>query len=163
MSHRIVLRTANSATASILPEHQNNALIETHGDWSILTRPDLEPTEMKDVWFITPESPLPALAQRLSEQLETVTLAVLNWENDVMKIWAFERGVLKLEYDSNPSFAACTIAPPAGDGAELARVVGVPDKADAAKKLLARKRGLGFINETQRLEQLSVLLGAPLV
>jgi hypothetical protein len=159
MSHRILVRADLSAVEQI----DSSLTVVGQGAWSMITRTDLEPKQMNDVWFITPESPLPKLAKELSEQLETMALAVLNWENDVLKIWAFERGVLHLEYDSNPSFANCTITPPIGDGGELARIAGVPDKAEGAKKLLARKRGLGFINETQRLEQLGTLLNLPLV
>jgi hypothetical protein len=159
MSHRILVRADTNA----IGQFDSSLTVAGQGEWSVITRQELEPVEMKDVWFISPESPLPALAKDLSQQLETVALAVLNWENEVMKIWAFERGALQLEYDSNPSFANCTITPPIGDGGELARVAGKPDKSDAAKKLLARKRGLGFINETQRLEQLSALIELPLV
>jgi hypothetical protein len=34
----------------------------------------------------------------------------------------------------------------------------VPEKSEAVRKLLTRKKGFGFINETQRLEQLFALL-----
>ncbi len=159
MSHRILVRTDQPSVQAL----GTNALLESRQGWTIVTRDDLEPREMNDVWFITNASTLPGFAKQLSEQLQTVCLAILNWENDVLKIWVFERGALKLEYDSNPSFVSCTITPPEGIGGELAVYAGVPDKAQAVKKLLARRRGLGFINETQRLEQLSVLLNAPLV
>ncbi len=114
---------------------------------------------MTDVWFSTPESPLPALAK--AQSASGVALAVLEWETDVLKLWAFKDGNLELEYDSSPSFATCTITPPVSTGAgDLAALFGVPERSGAVSRLLSRKKGLGFISESQRLTQLLGLLGA---
>jgi hypothetical protein len=116
------------------------------------------PVAMTDVWFATPESPLNERAKALSA--DGVTLAGMRWEADVLKLWAFKHGQLEFEYDSSPSFATCTITPPVTSlEGDLAALFGKPDASAAVKRLLARKKGLGFISESQRLAQLLELLG----
>jgi hypothetical protein len=120
--------------------------------------PALEPHSMTDVWYSTPESPLPARARALSEG--GAALAVQRWEDDMLRLWAFRDTQLEVEYDASPSAISCTITPPASSGVgDLATVFDVPEQSVAVNKLLARKKGLGFSNETQRLERLLELLG----
>jgi hypothetical protein len=122
--------------------------------------PALEPHSMTDVWYSTPESPLPARARVLSQG--GAALAVQTWEEDMLRLWAFRDGHLEVEYDASPSAISCTITPPASSGTgDLATVFGVPESSVAVNKLLTRKKGLGFISETQRLERLLELLGLP--
>ncbi len=124
--------------------------------------PSLAPQELKEVWFASPDSPLASRAKALSLDGSTA-MAVLEYEGDALKLWVFKTGVLKIEYDSSPSFATCTITPPVGNQLEdLALLFGVPSNAKAVQQLLLRKRGYGFINERQRLEQLLGLLGLEL-
>ncbi len=124
-----------------------------------LTDPTLEPQELKDVWFSDANSPLAKKAKSLSEG-GTVALAILEYQGDVLKFWAFKSGLLVVQYDSSPSFATCTITPPEGDQLEnLAELFAVPDQSKAIVQLLKRKRGYGFINERDRLSQLLGLLG----
>lgn len=123
--------------------------------------PSLEPTELKEVWFASPDSALATRAKELSLD-GSVAMAVLEYEGDVLKLWVFQAGVLEIEYDSSPSFATCTITPPVGNKLEdLAVLFGQPSNTKAVQQLLLRKRGYGFINERQRLEQLLGLLGLP--
>lgn len=132
------------------------AFIIHHGQH--LTDPSFEPQQMQDVWFSDSHSPLATRAKALSQD-GTPALALLEYEGDVLKFWAFEQGVLTIEYDSSPSFATCTITPPSGTNLEhLAALFGVPEQSKAVVQLLGRKRGLGFINERDRLRQLLGLL-----
>jgi hypothetical protein len=137
---------------------QGFIVLKTSSGVRIIRDPALEPHAMTDVWFSTPESPLPAKAQVLSA--DGTALAIMQWESDVLKLWAFQNGSLITEYDSSPSFATCTITPPVSSGtATLGTLFGKPENDLAITKLLARKKGLGFISETQRLEGLLNLLG----
>jgi hypothetical protein len=137
---------------------QGFILLNTSSGPQIIRDAALEPHTMTDVWFSTPESPLPAKAKSVS--VHGTALAIMQWEGDVLKLWAFQNGALKTEYDSSPSFATCTITPPVSSGTELlGELFGKPENAVGITKLLARKKGLGFISETQRLEALLRLLG----
>jgi hypothetical protein len=137
---------------------QGFIVLKTAGGTQIIRDAALGPHAMTDVWFSTPESPLPAKAQALSA--DSTALAVMQWEGDVLKLWAFQNGTLITEYDSSPSFATCTITPPVSSGTDLlGALFGKPENDVAITKLLARKKGLGFISETQRLEGLLNLLG----
>jgi hypothetical protein len=140
----------------------NQALIlVNHPSGLELTRdPEFAPSAMTDVWYATAESPLPARAKLLSQG--HATLAAMEWAGEVLKLWAFQDGALKFEYDASPSAMTCTITPPTSSGeGDLGALFGVPDRSAAINKLLSRKKGLGFISESQRLEQLLALLGVP--
>ena len=137
---------------------QGFIVVKTSSGTEMVRDASFEPQTMTDVWFSTPESLLPAKAQASSAG--GAALAIMQWEGDVLKLWAFQHGLLRTEYDSSPSFATCTITPPVSTGTELlGELFGKPENATAITKLLARKKGLGFISETQRLEQLLNLLG----
>lgn len=124
-----------------------------------ITNPSLEPTDLKGVWFADSNSPLALAAKEYSKD-GNPALAVLEYEGDALKLWLFENGQLSAEYDASPSFATCTITPPTGDNFEqFAQAFGVPENAKALRQLLSRKRGYGFLNERQRLEQILGLLG----
>ena len=124
----------------------------------ILRDDALTPQSMTDVWFATPESPLPARAREKS--VGAVSLAVLQWEADVVKLWAFKNGALELEYDSSPSFANCTITAPVSTGTgKLGTLFGHPERDAALERLLSRRKGLGFISERERLTQILELIG----
>lgn len=133
-------------------------VVQTLGQTEILRDESLTPQSMTDVWFATPESPLPARARALSAN--AASLAALQWEADVVKLWAFKDGALELEYDSSPSFANCTITAPASTGTgKLGTLFGHPENDAALERLLSRRKGLGFISESQRLQQILELLG----
>ncbi len=123
-----------------------------------------EPKAFTEVWYANLESPIPKLAAEISKKLECAVLGVINWDDDLLRFWAFSSGELVTAYDSNPSYATCTITPPELEpdtGEKLANVFGVPAKSKAIQQLLTRKKGFTFINETQRLEQLFTLLEIP--
>lgn len=137
-----------------------NAFIVTQtADATEIVRDDaLTPQSMTDVWFATSDSPLPARARELSAN--AVSLAVLQWEADVVKLWAFKDGGLELEYDSSPSFANCTITAPVSTGTgKLGTLFGHVENDATLERLLSRRKGLGFVSETQRLAQILELLG----
>jgi hypothetical protein len=122
----------------------------------------LRPDNLNDAWLMNLGSPLPSTAQELSQRTASLVLAQLNWNGEWLRLWAFQDGELAFQYDSNPSFVTCTVSSPDADApGVLAELFGVPDNARAITQLLTRRRGLGFISETQRAEQLEVLLGVP--
>ncbi len=128
-----------------------------HGGQKII-EPNLEPKSLLEVLQLDTSSALLTRARDLS--LTAVTMAVLEYDGDVLRFWVFEQGTLQIEYDSSPTFATCTITPPEGSKLEqLAALFGLPQASKAVVQLLKRKRGYGFLNEQQRLEQLLGLLG----
>jgi hypothetical protein len=123
-----------------------------------IIEPNLEPKSLLEVLQLDATSALLTRAKELS--LTAVTMAVLEYESDVLRFWVFADGALQIEYDSSPTFATCTISPPEGSKLEhLAALFGVSEASKAVVQLLKRKRGYGFLNEQQRLEQLLSLLG----
>jgi hypothetical protein len=138
-------------------------VVKTSSQTEILRDLALTPQSMTDVWFATPDSPLPSRARALSSG-NAVSLAVVQWETDVIKMWAFKNGALELEYDSSPSFANCTITAPVSVGTgKLGTLFGRVENDAALERLLSRRKGLGFISESQRLTQILELIGVELV
>jgi hypothetical protein len=136
--------------------------VSSNGDFSHVQT--LEPKDFTEVWYANLESPLPKMALEISQKLECIALAVINWDDDLLRFWAFSSGEFIATYDSNPSYATCTITPPELEpdaGEKLAVLFSVPEKAKAIKQVLSRKKGFTFINETGRLEQLWLLLNIP--
>ena len=136
--------------------------VSSNGDFSRVQT--LEPKDFTEVWYANIESPLPKLALEISKKLECITFAVINWDDDLVRFWAFSNGEFITTYDSNPSYATCTITPPElmpDTGEKLAVLFGVTEKAKAIKQVLSRKKGFTFINETGRLDQLWSLLNIP--
>jgi hypothetical protein len=151
----------NKTRAEIMAQFPD-LVVTDQGDFSRIQSP--EPKAFTEVWYANLESPLPELAAEISKKLEAVTLAVINWDDDLLRIWAFSSGEFVTTYDSNPSYATCTITPPELEpdtGEKLAGLFHVPEQAKAVKQVLTRKKGFTFINETQRLEQLFALLKIP--
>jgi hypothetical protein len=122
----------------------------------------LTPEHLNDAWLMDLGAPLPSTAGTLSQHTASLVLAQLNWNGEWLRLWAFQNGELAFQYDSNPSFVTCTVSSPDADApGVLAELFGVPDNARAITQLLTRRKGLGFISETQRAEQLEALLGVP--
>jgi hypothetical protein len=137
--------------------------LEIRGAFVVVSGKQLGPTSLVDAWYISSESPLVKLGSELSHKLSGPVLAMLNWENDLLRLWVYSDGKLLSEYDSNPSYATCTVTKPELEHPEaFAQAFGVPERSEAISKLLARKRGLGFMNETGRFELLAKELGIPL-
>jgi hypothetical protein len=137
--------------------------LEVRGEFVVISGKQLEPGSMVDAWYISSESPLLKLAVELSSKLSSPVLAMLNWENDLLRLWVYSDGKLLSEYDSNPSYATCTVTRPELEHPKaFAEAFGVPERSEAISKLLARKRGLGFMNETGRFHLLAKELGIPL-
>lgn len=109
------------------------------------------------------------LAAELSRKLETLALAGMNLEDELLLLWAFDRGEEVFAYDSNPMYLGCPVCsyvservgPEAGDLERLARRFGHPENARALRSWIYRKRGLGFLHEHQRHAQIARLLGLP--
>jgi hypothetical protein len=137
--------------------------LEARGDYVAVSGKQLEPGSLVDAWYISSESLLVKLAAELSGKISGPVLAMLNWENDLLRLWVYSNGTLLSEYDSNPSYATCTVTKPELEHPEaFASAFGVPERSEAISRLLARKRGLGFMNETGRFELLAKELGIPL-
>ncbi len=143
-------------------------VLKSSSQTEVLRDESLTPQSMTDVWFATMDSALPSRARALSSSNtvslgDTVSLAVVQWETDVIKMWAFKDGALELEYDSSPSFANCTITAPVSLGTgKLGTLFGMPANDAALERLLSRRKGLGFISESQRLQQILELIGVKL-
>jgi hypothetical protein len=86
--------------------------LEVRGEFVVISGKQLEPGSMVQAWYISSESPLLKLAVELSSQIASPVLAMLNWENDLLRLWLYSAGELLSEYDSNPSYATCTVTKP---------------------------------------------------
>jgi hypothetical protein len=151
------------ATRAEILELVRDFKLEVRGEFVVISGQQLEPTSLVDAWYISSESPLVKLAAELSSKISGPVLAMLNWENDLLRLWVYSDGKLLSEYDSNPSYATCTVTKPALEHPEaFARAFGIPERSEVISKLLARKRGLGFINEIGRFALLAEELGIPL-
>jgi hypothetical protein len=111
--------------------------------------------------FLTLETDLlESLAFELARNQQTQTLAAHNWLGERLRLWLYDRQGLLYHYDSSPSYMNCVIAGPSSDDASaLAEAFAASSHANSLAKLLKRHRGLGFINERQRHQQLLALLG----
>jgi hypothetical protein len=151
------------ATRAQVLEVVRDFALEVRGEFFVVSGKDLEPVSLVDAWYISSESPLVKLAAELSSRISSPVLAMLNWENDLLRLWVYSGGKLLSEYDSNPSYATCTVTKPELEHPEaFAEAFGVPERSEAISKLLARKRGLGFMNETGRFALLARELDIPL-
>jgi hypothetical protein len=156
---RIFIKATQAQVLEVVREFE----LGVRGEFVVVSGKQLEPTSLVDAWYISSESPLVKLAAELSQKLSSPVLAMLNWENDFLRLWVYLGGKLLSEYDSNPSYATCTVTKPELEHPEaFAQAFGVPERSEAISKLLARKRGLGFINETGRFELLAKELSIPL-
>jgi hypothetical protein len=156
---KIFLKATQAQVLAVVQEFE----LEVHGEFVVISGKQLEPSSLVDAWYISSESPLVKLAAKLSSKISSPVLAMLNWENDLLRIWVYSGGKLLSEYDSNPSYATCTVTKPELEHPEaFANAFGVPERSEAISKLMARKRGLGFLNETGRFELLAKELGIPL-
>ena len=155
----ILVRAAKNIVQDAFPDLKGN--IVQDGAFSSIASSSILPASFQDVWFINDDSPLPKLARDISSKLGKVALAALDWEGDLLKLWAFSNGQVAYRYDSNPSYATCTVTSPEQDApGTLAEAFGVPEKSRVIGQLLSRRKGLGFISETDRLRQLLGLLQA---
>jgi hypothetical protein len=156
---KIFLKTTKAQVLEVVQDLE----LEVRGEFVVVSGKQLEPGSLVDAWYISNESPLVKLAAELSSKISSPVLAMLNWENDLLRLWVYSDGNLLSEYDSNPSYATCTVTKPELEHPEaLAQAFGVPERSEAISKLMARKRGLGFMNETGRFQLLAKELGIPL-
>ncbi|WP_018465265.1 hypothetical protein [Calidithermus timidus] len=127
----------------------------------------LEPPTFES--YYTQQDEIVPLAAGLSGQLNTLAFAVLNLEEELLLFWVYDRGEQVFAYDSNPMYLGCpacsyvsqTVGPEAGDVEKLARLFGHPQKARVLRSWLGRRRGLGFLRESQRHAEIARLLGLP--
>jgi hypothetical protein len=108
-------------------------------------------------------------ARQLSSCAGQPVVAVLNQDDERLLLWVYVNGSQRHFYDSNPMHLACRVCSYAefSEGAvgreaeEMARLLGVFEKAKALRSWLGRRRGLGFISERQRHAVIAGLLGLP--
>jgi hypothetical protein len=108
-------------------------------------------------------------AAQLSEKLHCTALAVMNLEDAALLLWAYHRGRLVFQYDSNPMYLGCPVCSYSSEtvGAfvhgldELCRLRGLPHRQQTLRAWLVRRRGLGFMSERERLEKILALLELP--
>ena len=156
---KIFIKASRDQVLEVVQEFE----LEVRGEFVVVSGSQLEPGSLVDAWYISSESPLLKLAVQISSKISIPILAMLSWENDLLRLWVYSDGKLLSEYDSNPSYATCTVTRPELEHPEaFADAFGVRDRSEAISKLLARKRGLGFMNETGRFALLAKELGIPL-
>lgn len=93
----------------------------------------------------------------------------MNLDDALLLLWAFDKGELALQYDSNPVVLGCpvcsysseTVTAGISDVGELTGLFSVPEQSRALKSWLGRKRGSGFLGETARHGHVARLLGLP--
>ncbi len=108
-------------------------------------------------------------AAQLSETLHCTALGVMNLEDAALLLWAYHRGRLVFQYDSNPMYLGCPVCSYSSEtvGAfvhgldELCRLRGLPQRQQTLRAWLVRRRGLGFMSERERLEKILALLELP--
>jgi hypothetical protein len=119
-------------------------------------------------WSVSKNPALPTLETELLESeafasarnQQTQTLATHNWLGERLRFWLYSPQTLLYHYDSSPSYMSCVIVGPAGnDASVLAEAFAATTNINRLSRLLKRRRGLGFINERQRHQQILVLLG----
>ena len=156
---RIFVKATRAQVLEVIQDGE----LEVRGEFVVISGKQLEPGSLVDAWYISSESPWLKVAVELSLKISSPVLAMLNWENDLLRLWVYSDGKPLSEYDSNPSYATCTVTKPELEHPEaLSNAFGVPERSEAISKLLARKRGLGFMNETGRFALLAKELGIPL-
>ncbi len=156
----------STSRASILIRTEKNIVLPhglvavQHGEYLSIQAEQFVPQEFKEAWFLNDDAPLPTLAKALS--VHGPSLAMLNWQDEWLRLWAFQNTQLVFRYDSNPSYATCTVSPAEfNDAGALAALFGKPESAAFVSRLLLRRKGLGFNNESGRFAALLELLGAP--
>lgn len=111
------------------------------------------------------EALLEDLAKTFSDCLDSLAFAVINNEDERLAFWVYDRGNQVEYFDSNPAYmccAVCSVVPAEHADAEaLAARFGVPGKAKTLKHWMARKRGLGFLRESERHAAIAQILGLP--
>jgi hypothetical protein len=93
----------------------------------------------------------------------------MNLDDELLLLWAFDRGELVFQYDSNPMVLGCpvcsysseTVPAEFSEVGRLAELFVVPGRTRALKSWLGRKRGLGFLAESERHGQIARLLELP--
>lgn len=164
MSYRqIYLQEVHPQAVREVLGRRSEAVSSTDG-YSVVTLPP--PTF--ETYYAQQDEIVP-LAEELSRKLETLALAVMNLEDDLLLFWVYDRGEQIFAYDSNPMYLGCPVCsyvseavkPEAGDIERLARLFGHPENARALKSWIYRKRGLGFLQEQKRHAEIARLLGLP--
>ncbi len=111
-----------------------------------------------------------AYVAQLSRTLDCTALGVVNLEDTALLLWVYHRGQRVFQYDSNPMYLSCPVCSYSSEtvGVEmnglddLCRLLGVPQRTQAVRTWLVRRRGLGFLCEHERQEKIFQLLGIPL-
>ncbi len=111
-----------------------------------------------------------ALTAELSQKLNCTALGLVNLEDAVLLFWVYHEGKPIFQYDSNPMYLSCpvcsysseTVSAEHGNVEQLCNLLDVPQNSKALKSWLVRRKGLGFLSESERLEKILALLGLPL-
>ena len=94
-------------------------------------------------------------------------MGVINNTENRLIFWLYDRGDKLNSLDPTPAYmccAVCSVVPAEhADAQALAARFGVPEKAKALKHWMARKRGLGFLNESERHAAIAEILDLPQV
>lgn len=112
------------------------------------------------------EAEIDTLGEAISQQLDTVVLAVLNHDDDVLIYWLFERGAEIDRYNSFPGYFGSEededdgILPQGGDAAKLVRSLGASTSAKKVHEVLrADNEREEYVFALDRHATLAQLLG----
>lgn len=155
------------AVRDALEEQKIQASIaESTGEYTVLNLEQTSPTLDR---FYQQQDEFREVAVGLSKRLEAPALAAMNLDDELLLLWAFDKGELVFQYDSNPMVLGCpvcsysseTVPAEISDVGRLTELFGVPQNTRALRSWLRRGRGLGFLDETSRHRQIVRLLGLP--
>ena len=153
------IQASLEAVQTVLPEKQ----LRLEGNW---VKVELEYKAELETFYAQQEG-FANQAAEISRNLQTTVLASLNFDDELLMLWAYQRGELVFQYDSNPMVLGCPICSysetsiPAevSDVKQLTRLFNRTAATKEIKSWLVRGRGLGFLYERQRHGRVLELLG----
>lgn len=81
-------------------------LPEATGDFTVVNLEGTTPTLDR---FYQQQDEFREIAAALSRRLRAQTLAAMNLNDGLLLLWAFDRGELVFQYDSNPMILGCPV------------------------------------------------------
>ncbi len=101
------------------------------------------------------------LTSQLSRQFETVSIAVISFDDDILWYQLYENGNLLDKYNSNPDYFEATEqrGPIGGDAKILCEIFHKPDSVGKVEEILHSIHGEGYIYENDRHSNLAKALG----
>lgn len=101
------------------------------------------------------------LANQLSRQFDAVSIAIINFDDDILWYQLYKNGQLLDEYDSNPDYfeASEPRGPVSSDAATLCKVFHKPGSVGKVREVLHGTPGEDYVFENTRHADLAKALG----